>query len=88
MLNENSLSHLPSHKKICKNITQAESTAKINLSNKNDKVMKKANNGSAVVIQNRNDYIAEGLKQLSDKKWYRFQEGIFVNVATIDVCMN
>ena len=74
MLNENSLSHLPSHKKIRKNITQAESTAKINLSNNNDKVMKKANNGSAVVIQNHNDYIAEGLKQLSDKQWYRFQE--------------
>jgi hypothetical protein len=34
-------------------------------------VIKPADKGSAVVIQNREDYIAEGLRQLSDRDFYR-----------------
>ena len=37
-------------------------------------VIKKPDKGSAVVIQNREDYIKEGLRQLSDMKFYLLQE--------------
>ena len=34
-------------------------------------VIKKADKGSNVVIQNRNDYIKEGLRQLGENQFYR-----------------
>ena len=34
-------------------------------------ITKEADKGSAIVIQNRADYIAEGLKQLNDRKFYK-----------------
>ena len=37
-------------------------------------MIKKADKGSNVVIQNKHDYIKEGLTQLSDQKFYRLQE--------------
>ena len=37
-------------------------------------MIKKADKGSNVVVQNRTDYINEGLRQLSDQKFYRLQE--------------
>ena len=36
-----------------------------------DVIIKKADKGSAVVIQNRTDYIEEGLRQLNDPKFYK-----------------
>ena len=41
------------------------------LSNDKSIVIKKAEKGGAVVIQNRRDYIAEGLRQLNDGKFYQ-----------------
>ena len=76
MLNESHISsqnHPRSHK-VRRNITQAEATAKLNLFKNDTIVIKKADKGSAVVIQNRKDYISEGLKQLSDRKFYLLQE--------------
>ena len=56
------------------NLTKAEIDAKISLQRNHNIVIKKADKGSNVVIQNRTDYIKEGLKQLSDLKFYRLQE--------------
>ena len=56
------------------NLSSAERTAKSTLANDPNIVIKKADKGSAVVIQNREDYIKEGLRQLSDRKFYRLQE--------------
>ena len=53
------------------NMTSAEFTAKQVLAKDNSIVIKKADKGSAVVIQNRSDYIKEGLRQLSDPKFYK-----------------
>ena len=36
-----------------------------------DIVIKPADKGSAVVIQNKEDYIKEGLRQLSDQNFYQ-----------------
>ena len=38
-------------------------------------MIKKADKGSAIVVQNQSDYIKEGLRQLSDRDFYRLQEG-------------
>ena len=56
------------------NLSSAEKLAKIALSNDTSIVIKKADKGSAVVLQNREDYIKEGLRQLSDRKFDRLQE--------------
>ena len=53
-----------------KNLTKAEIEAKKNLLNNKDIIIKKADKGSAVVVQNY-----EGLCQLSDRDFYRLQEG-------------
>ena len=41
------------------------------LMNNTSIIIKKADKGSNIVIMNREDYIAEGNRQLSDKKFYR-----------------
>ena len=52
------------------NLTKAEKEA-IKLLNDNPNiVIKAADKGSAVVVQNREDYIREGLRQLSDERFY------------------
>ena len=58
------------------NISSAdhERQAKSTLTNDTSIVIKKNDKSSAVVIQNREDYIKEGLRQLSDMKFYRLQE--------------
>ena len=42
-------------------------------------MIKKADKGSNVVIQDRTDYINEVLKQLFDRKFYRLQEESLTN---------
>ena len=54
-----------------RNITKAESEAKTSLKNNSTIVIKKADKGSAVVVQNRCDYISEGLRQLNDPSFYQ-----------------
>ena len=59
------------------NLSSAEREAKSTLANDSSIVIKKADKGSAVVVQNRSstkDYIKEGLRQLSDRNFYRLQE--------------
>ena len=56
------------------NLTQAERRAKVSLMKNNNIVIKKAVKGSTVVVENRKDYIKEGLRQLSDRKFYQLQE--------------
>ena len=63
------------HKKNLKfNLTKEEHSAKRSLAQNKDIVIKKADKGSAVVVQNRSDYIKEGLRQLTDRNFYRLQE--------------
>ena len=50
------------------NLSRAEKTALKTLSNNQD-IVKKADKGSSIVIQNRIDYIKEGERQLSDPKF-------------------
>ena len=61
------------------NLTKEERSAKRSLSLNNDIIIKKADKGSAVVVQNRSDYIKEGLRQLSDRNFYRLQEENLTN---------
>ena len=56
------------------NLTKEERSAKCSLSQNRNIIIKKADKGSAVVIQNRSDYIKEGLRQLTDRNFYRLQE--------------
>jgi len=52
------------------NLSLAEKSAINSLKDNPDIVIKAADKGSAVVIQNRTDYIKEGIRQLSDGKFY------------------
>ena len=52
------------------NISKDERTAIKNLSTDKSIVIKQADKGGAVVVMNRNDYIKEGKRQLSDNKFY------------------
>ena len=52
------------------NLTKAEKEAVQQLKQNTDIVIKAADKGSAVVIQNKTDYIQEGIKQLSDRRFY------------------
>ena len=52
------------------NITPSQQTALRNLSDVEDIIIKKADKGSNIVIQNRNDYISECLSQLQNIKYY------------------
>ena len=70
-MNENCLQHQPpsNHKRA--NLRKTEFEALKSLRSNTNIIIKKADKGSAVVIQDRRDYIEEGLKQLNDKKFYR-----------------
>ena len=77
LLNESALQNSllsPKLQTFRRNLTKAEIAAKSSLQHNHDIVIKKADKGSNVVIQNKTDYINEGLKQLSDRKFYRLQE--------------
>ena len=53
------------------NITRAERIALENLALNEDLIINKADKGSTVVVQNKTDYVAEGLKHLCDPSIYR-----------------
>ena len=53
------------------NLTHGESQALKKLSRNKNIVIKPADKGGAVVVQNTLDYINEGLRQLSDTKFYK-----------------
>ena len=75
LLNQEEIVDNHSPKKNLKfNLTREERSAKRSLTQNKDIVIKKADKGSAVVIQNRSDYNKEGLRQLSDRNFYRLQE--------------
>ena len=77
LLNESALQNSilsPELRNSKRNLTRAEFTAKSSLQNNHSIVIKKADKGLNVVIQNRTDYIKEGLKQLSDLKFHGLQE--------------
>ena len=75
LLNQEQIVNKHTPKKNLKfNLTKEERSAKRSLAQNNDIVIKKADKGSAVVIQNRSDYIKEGLRQLTDRNFYRLQE--------------
>ena len=57
------------------NLTKEERSAKQSLFKNKNIVIKKADKGSAVVVQNQSDYLREGFRQLSDRNFYRLQEG-------------
>ena len=52
------------------NLTHPEREALEQLQTLQDIIIKPADKGSAVVIQNKSDYIREGLRQLNDDKFY------------------
>ena len=54
-----------------KNISDDQTKALKELSSNADIVIKPADKGGATVVQNRSDYVAEGLRQLSDQNYYR-----------------
>ena len=69
-MNQLGLGNLPRSKPKTKNMTIEELQGLITLKKNPDIVIKGADKGSAVVIMDRKDYISEGLKQLSDNKFY------------------
>ena len=54
-----------------KNISDDQTKELKELSSNADIVIKPADKGGATVVQNRSDYVAEGLRQLSDQNYYR-----------------
>ena len=72
--NENELESSQLQKPKRTNIRKCESDALKSLKSNTDIIIKKADKGSAVVIQNRSDYISEGLRQLDDKNFYLEQK--------------
>ena len=52
-------------------MTKEQYTAMYALADREDIIIKKADKGSNIVIQNRRDYINEGLCQLSDTQFYQ-----------------
>ena len=71
--NESDLNKAKIQKASRQNLKKAEIAALGSLKTNTNIVIKKADKGSAVVIQDRTDYINEGMKQLSDKKFYNEQ---------------
>ena len=70
-VNELQLTRTATHSPVRQNITQEEHQALLDLQNNKSIVIRKADKGSAIVIQDIEDYRAEGCKQLSDDKYYR-----------------
>ncbi len=69
--NELHFSSIETHSPLKQNLTRDERKAMRELSKNPNIVIKKADKGSAVVIMNRDDYIAEGMSQLQNTKFYR-----------------
>jgi len=70
VFNNNQLSTLVPRAPNKQNLTREEKKAMTDLMANNDIVIKPADKGSAVVIQNKEDYIKEGLRQLGDRNFY------------------
>ena len=65
------------------NFSDLELQALINLKNRNDLVLKKADKGSVIVILNKDAYITEAHNQIFNDKYYRPLDGpVYLN--TID----
>ena len=56
------------------NLTNKETRAMSDLKKNPNIIIKKADKGSSVVIMNKDDYIQEGLRQLSDSNYYQETE--------------
>ena len=70
---------VPTHKQ---NLSNAEFTALKNLKNNPDIIIKPADKGSATVIMDKQNYISEGIRQLSNPMHYiRLDEPIFQSTA-------
>ena len=69
--NEVSLENSTVTKSSRANLRKAEFDALRSLKSNTNIIIKKADKGSAIVIQDRADYITEGLKQLNDVKFYK-----------------
>ena len=69
--NELGLAKSPSRSPNSHNLTREEEKARQELRNNCKIIIKPADKGSAVVIMNREDYIAEGLRQLGDTNFYK-----------------
>ena len=52
------------------NLTRKESRALSDIKKIPDIIIKKADKGSSIVVMNKNDYIQEGMRQLSDQNYY------------------
>jgi len=70
VINTNQLSTIIPRAPKSQNLTKEEKKALADLMQNNDIVIKPADKGSAVVIQNKEDYIKEGLRQLEDTNFY------------------
>ena len=70
-LNENKLQNCSSNTHDRANLRKTEFQALKSLKLNSNIIIKKADKGSAVVIQDRTDYIKEGLRQLSDTNFYK-----------------
>jgi hypothetical protein len=69
-INTNQLSQVTPRAPRQQNLTKEERQAMAELRLNREIVIKPADKGSAVVIQNRDDYIQEGLRQLMDQNFY------------------
>ena len=58
-------------KRIHQNLSQHERTALTRLTRRNDIIMKKADKGSLIVIEDKQTYIEKGLEQVHDPQTYR-----------------
>ena len=83
--NEIELDQSPLNRPNRSNIRKSESEALKSLKSNKNIVIKKADKGSAVVIQNRTDYINEGLKQLNDSNFYLEQKEDLTKAHTYKV---
>jgi hypothetical protein len=69
--NEIKLQSLIPRSPIIQNLTKAEKQCLAELKTRNDIIIKPADKGSSIVIQNVDDYIREGLRQLNDTNFYQ-----------------
>jgi len=68
---KNTINQLPNKNKITDNLTIKERKALKQLKNNDSIVIKKADKGSAIVIQNKTDYCQEAERQLNNKQHYK-----------------
>lgn len=66
------------------NLTKDEAKALSELKNNHEIIIKKADKGGAIVIMDRDLYIAEGLRQLNNPKYYKpLTEPIYTETASL-----